>query len=155
VSLEDMRLAWWLGEIRYLPARLIGRAPPADGRRPFMETLIDGGTLLLRDDRPTEIVTGSAGQLHRIVDQAPVRFADRAAFDTFDDPDHEKLFMSIRVAPTGTSGEQWLVLEHATQALSPAAGRKFRRYWIVIRPMGAFVTRQLLKAVCRVAERDH
>ena len=155
VSLEDMRLAWWLGEIRYLPARLIGRALPADGRRPFMQTLIDGGTLLLRDDRPTEIVTGSAGRLHRIVDQAPVLFPDRTAFDSFDDPDHEKLFMSIRVAPAGRPGEQWLVLEHATRALSPAAERKFRRYWRVIRPMGAFVTRQLLKAVARLAERGH
>jgi hypothetical protein len=155
VSPEDMRLAWWLGEIRYLPARLIGRAPPADGRRPFLQTLIDGGTLLLRDDRTTEIVTGSAGQLHRIVDQAPVLFPDRAAFDTFDDPEHEKLFMSIRVAPTGAPGEQWLVLEHATRALSPAAERQFGRYWRVIRPMGAFVTRQLLKAIARLAERDH
>ena len=155
VTLEDMRIAWWLGAIRYLPARLLGRAPPAHARRPFMETLIDGGTLLLRDDGPTEIVTGSAGQLHRIVDQAPVVFANRAAFDSFDDPDHEKLFMSVRVAPTGAPGEQWLVLEHATRALSPAAERKFRRYWVVIRPMGAFVTRQLLKAVARLAERDH
>jgi hypothetical protein len=41
------------------------------------------------------------------------------------------------------------------RALSPAAARKFRRYWVVIRPMGAFVTRQLLKAVSRLAERDH
>jgi hypothetical protein len=155
VSLEDMPLAWWLGGIRYLPARLIGRAPAVDGRRPFVETLIAGGTLLLRDDRPTEIVTGSAGQLHRIVDQAPVRFADRGAFDRFDDPRHEKLFMSIRVAPTGAPAEHWLVLEHATRALSPAAARKFERYWLMIRPMGAFVTRQLLKAVARLAERDH
>ncbi len=155
VTLEEMRIAWWLGAVRYLPARLIGRAPPAHARRPFMETLIDGGTLLLRDDRPTEIVTGSAGQLHRIVDQAPLLFPDRAVFDTFGDPDHEKLFMSIRVAPAGRPGEQWLVLEHATRALSPAAERKFRRYWVVIRPMGAFVTRQLLKAVARLAERDH
>jgi len=52
-------------------------------------------------------------------------------------------------------GEQWLVLEHATRALSPAAARPFRRYWIVIRPMGAFVTRQLRKAVARLAERNH
>jgi hypothetical protein len=84
---------------------------------------------------------------------APYR--TRAAFNTLDDPDHEKLFMSIRVTPTGPPGEHWLVLEHATRALSPAAGRKFRRYWIAIRPMGAFVTRQLLRAVARLAERNH
>lgn len=152
VSLEDMRLAWWLGELRYLPARLLGHVPPADGRRPFMQTLVDGGTLLLRDDRPTEIITGSAGQLHRIIDQAPVRFPDRAAFEAFDDPEHEKLFMSVRVTPTGAPGEQWLVLEHATRALSAAADRKFGRYWRVIRPLGAFVTRQLLNAMRQIAE---
>jgi hypothetical protein len=41
VSLEDMPLAWWLGGIRYLPARLIGRAPdpPApESRRPARRT---------------------------------------------------------------------------------------------------------------------
>jgi hypothetical protein len=35
-----------------------------------------------------------------------------------------------------------------------AAERKFGRYWRVIRPMGAFVTRQFLKAVARLVERD-
>ena len=57
--------------------------------------------------------------------------------------------MSFRVAPTGQPHEQWLVLEHATRALSPAAGREFARYWRVIKPMGAFVTWQLLRAVRR------
>jgi len=153
VVLPDMKLAWLLGEIRYLPSRLAGRRPGSESRQPFLSSLWQGGTLLLRDNAPCEIITGSAGQLHRIVDQATVRFSDRAAFDAFDSPNHEKLFMSLRVAPSGAAGEYWLVLEHATRALSLAAERRFRSYWRVIRPTGAFVSRELLKAVRDRAER--
>src|SRR5205085_2699506 len=60
--------------------------------------------------------------------------------------------MSVRVAPTGGPGEHWLVLEHATRALSPVAERKFTRYWGVIKPIGAFVSWQLLRAIRRRAE---
>ena len=109
-----MKIAWLLGELRYLPSRLAGRMPAADSSRPFMKTLVEGGTLVLLDDAPREVITGSAAQLHR-VHQAPRRFANREAFDAFDDPGYEKLFMSVRVAPTGRPGEHWLVLEHATR----------------------------------------
>ena len=135
VTLRDMKLAWALGELRYLPSRLFGHMPAVDSTRPFLSLLIEGGTLILRDDSPHELITGSAAQLHR-VNQAPRRFATREAFDAFSDPAHEKLFMSIRVAPTGRPHEQWLVLEHATRALSPLAERKFARYWRVIKPLG-------------------
>jgi hypothetical protein len=151
VTLRDIKLAWLLGELRYLPSRLAGYMPAADSRAPFWKTLLDGGTLVLHDDVPREVITGSAAQLHR-VHQAPRRFPDCEAFETFEDPGYEKLFMSVRVAPTGRPGEQWLVLEHATRALSPLAERKFARYWRVMKPMGAFVTRQLLRSVRRRAE---
>jgi hypothetical protein len=147
VALPDMKLAWLLGEIRYLPARMIGHNSPGGANEAFLSLLKKGGTLMLEDDRPREVITGSAGQLHRVIDQAPVLFKSREAFDAFDDANHEKLFMSLRVAPTGLPGESWLVLEHATRALSIEAERKFRRYWRVIRPMGAFVSRELLRAV--------
>jgi hypothetical protein len=125
--------------------------PPVESTRPFLSMLIDGDSLILRDDSPHELITGSAAQLHRM-NQAPRRFVNREAFEAFDDPAHEKLFMSLRVEPTGRAGDHWLILEHATCALSPAAERKFARYWRVIKPTGAFVTWQLLRAIRRRAE---
>jgi hypothetical protein len=152
VALRDMKLAWLLGELRYLPSRMAGQMPATDSTQPFLTVLLGSGNLLLHDDAPTEVITGSAAQLHR-VHQAPRQFENREAFEAFDDPDHEKLFLSVRVAPTGRPGQNWLILEHATRALSPLAERKFSRYWRVIKPTGAFVTRQLLRAVRRRAER--
>jgi hypothetical protein len=152
VTLQDMKVAWLLGELRYLPSRLAGRMPAADPRRPFLSALIEGGTLVLRDDSPRELITGSAAQLHR-VHQRPVHFEGVASFEAFADPRYQKLFMSIRVAPTGRPNEQWLVLEHATRPLSRLSRRRFAPYWRVIEPMGAFVTWQLLRSIRRRAER--
>ena len=126
VTLRDMKIAWLLGELRYLPSRLAGRMPAADSSRTFMKALVEGGTLVLLDDAPREVITGSAAQLHR-VHQAPQRFDNREAFEAFDEPGYEKLFMSVRVSPAGRAGEHWLVLEHATRAQSPLAERQFAR----------------------------
>jgi hypothetical protein len=40
-----MKLAWLLGEIRYLPSRLCGRGPRVDQKRPFFLRLTEGTTL--------------------------------------------------------------------------------------------------------------
>jgi hypothetical protein len=87
VTLRDMKLAWLLGELRYLPSRLAGRMPATDSTRPFLSMLLEGGTLVLRDDAPCEVVTGSAARLHH-VHQAPQRFANLEDFEAFNDPDH-------------------------------------------------------------------
>ena len=116
VTLSEMALARRWGSFVTCPSRLGGHPPAGDREKPFLSMLTAGGTLILADDTPREIITGSAGQLHRIVDQAPARFDSRQAFDAFNDPGYEKLFMSLRVEPTEVPGEYWLVLEHATRA---------------------------------------
>ena len=103
VTLRDMKLAWLLGELRYLPSRLAGRMSAGDSSRPFLRRSSRAARSILRDETPREVITGSAAQLHR-VHQAPQRFANREVFEAFDDPGHEKLFMSVRVAPTGRPG---------------------------------------------------
>jgi hypothetical protein len=152
VTLHDMKLAWWLGELRYLPARLAGHHPQGNPVQPFFASVLESGTLILVDATPREIITGSAGMLHRVTDQAAVRFSTADEFHRFDDPEYEKLFMSIRVEPTERPGEQYLILEHATVPLSQYATQRFRPYWLVIKPTGAFVSRELLKAIGRRAE---
>ena len=152
VTLRDMKLAWLLGELRYLPARLLGRQGAGDSTKPFFASLLNRGTVILADRTPREIVMGSAGVLHRIVDQAPVHQVDKGSFHAFSDPAYEKLIMSFRVEASGRVGHRLIVLEHATVPLSPDAARRFKPYWSFIRPTGAFVSRQLLKAIARRAE---
>jgi hypothetical protein len=127
----------------------VPRTPP---NVPFLSQVIGSGSVVLCDERPRELILGCAGRLHQIVDQAIVRFGSRDAFDAFGDPDCEKLIISLAVEPTDQRDEWLLVLEHATRPLSRAAERKFRRYWLAIKPTGAFVSRRLLDAVAARAE---
>lgn len=59
-----------------VPSRLLRRMPAVDSTQPLLSLLVEGGTVVLRDDSPHELITGSAGQLHR-VDQAPPQCATR------------------------------------------------------------------------------
>jgi hypothetical protein len=155
VTAEEMPVAKALGTLRYLPGRVLGRNNVAAGAgEPFIAALLKNGTVVLAETPDTELVTGSAGKYHQLLDQEPQPFTTAEEFHSFADPDCQKLVMSLRVEPTGTRGLNRLVLEHRTQALSDESRRRFRRYWRVIKPTGAFVTKQLLWAVKVRAERQ-
>jgi hypothetical protein len=152
VTANEMPIATAIGTLRYLPGRLLGRKPPSDDGAPFIATLLSSGTVILEEEHEREIVFGSAGKYHQLTDQEPRLFETAEQFLTFDDPGYQQLVMSLRVEPTATPGRNRLVLEHRTHPLSESSRRKFRRYWRVIKPSGAFVTKQLLQAIKRRAE---
>lgn len=153
VTVDDMPIAKAMGTLRYLPGRLLRRRNvESTAGEPFMESLLKNGTVVLAADSGREVVVGGAGKYHQLLDQEPRPFTIADDFRAFSDPDFQKLVMSLRVEPTGTPGLSRLVLEHRTQPLSEASRRRFRRYWRVIKPTGAFVTKQLLWAAKRRAE---
>jgi hypothetical protein len=152
VTLADMPLARVLGELRYLPGLLTGhRAGTGAVDAPFFDELTRTGNLVLAEEPDREIVVGMIGRLHQVLDQEPVRLDDRAAFARFDEPGYEKLAMSLRIEGDDAERGCLLVLEHRTLALDPFAEKRFGQYWLVIKPMGAFVTGQLLRAIRRRA----
>jgi hypothetical protein len=155
VSLREMPLARLVGTLRYLPA-LLGsgeakRRARLDARRPFVPAVASGRGSVVLEQVPDELVVGTVAKLHQIRDQEPADVRTPAEFAAFAVPNHERLAMSLRTLPWGD--RSLLVFEHRTQATDALAHRRFARYWLVIRPGGAFVSRQLLRAVARRAER--
>lgn len=153
VTLADMPLAKFLGELRYLPARLMGKQAEAPATEPFMKLVMaESGNVLLAETPERELVVGSVGKYHNLLDQQIASLQSPAEFLRFDQPNYQKLAMSFRIAGSEPTAGYKLILEHRTHALSPAARAKFALYWLGIKPGGNFVSWLLLRAIKRRAE---
>jgi hypothetical protein len=151
VTLAEMPLATFFGNLRYLPGRMLGRTPPTLNARPFFETA-DMHPLLEVPDH--EVVFVTVGRLHDLTDQQFVQIRDVASFERFSDPDYQKLAISIRLEPSHQPGANRLIMEHRTLPLGPSARWKFELYWwLLIKWTSNFMGGLLLDAVVRRAER--
>jgi hypothetical protein len=149
VTLRDMPIAWLMGALRYLPQSLLGNAPDAGPDQPFFAMLRCSTCAIALAERPGEVALGIIGRLHQLADQDPQQLSGARAFRAFDRPGFEKLALSVRVLPHDDTNV--VVVEHRIQALGRSARLRFGLYWLVIKPMGAFVTYQMLRAVRRIA----
>jgi hypothetical protein len=151
VTLAEMPLAYTLGTIRYLPGRLTGRTKPRpdERTRAFLELLAPP----IAEDPDREVVFGTVGKLHNLLDQQFVPFDSREAFDAFDQAGYEKFVQSFRISGDDDAVGYTLVAEHRTLALDPIARRKFALYWYaLVGWSGNWLLRMLLTAVKRRAE---
>jgi hypothetical protein len=140
VSLGDIpaaRALWWL--------RRLGR-PYGGAERPFVDGALENAVLL--EDVPGEgVVLGLTGQFWRVRggDDNP-RPRNRDEFLAYDRPDACKAVIDFRVGPT------LLTTETRVHVPDAAARRKFRRYWLVIRPFSGLIRILFLRAARRRAE---
>lgn len=139
VSISDIpavRALWWI--------RRLGR-PYGDSTRPFIGGGLPGVVL---EDVPEEgIVLGSTGQFWRVRgdrNAATPKTADE--FLAYTRADTCKAVIDFRV------GASSLSTETRVHVADPAARRKFRRYWLVIRPFSGLIRILLLRAARRRAE---
>jgi hypothetical protein len=139
VSIADIpaaRALWWL--------RRLGR-PYGDSGKPFVGGELPG--VVLDDVQEEGIVLGLTGQFWR-----PRRGRDPYGpttgdgFVAYTRPDSCKAVIDFRI------GHGRLSTETRVHVADPAARRKFRRYWLVIRPFSGLIRILLLRATRRRAE---
>ena len=155
VTLADMPLAHALGTLRYLPGRVLRKQSPAGDQlsQPFLRFAMP---LRLGEDPGREIVIGTVGKFHNLLDQQFVDLPDLFTFTRFNDAAYQKLAMSFRAVPEPGGTRTRLTSDHRTLALSASSRRKFAVYWYLMVGWGGDVMlRLLLRAVKRRAEADH
>ena len=139
VSMADIpvaRLLWWL--------RRLGRHY-GDGSRPFVGGELPG--VVLDDVRGEGVVLGLTGQFWRLRGGADAEKPTSAdAFLVYDRADACKAVIDFRI------DRGRLSTETRVHVGDPASRRKFRRYWLVIRPFSGLIRILLLRAVRRRAE---
>ena len=140
VSVADIPIAralWWV--------RRLGRTY-GDSTKPFIGGALPGVVL---EDVPGEgIVLGLTGQFWRVLggERDPAAPATAEEFLAYARPDTCKAVVDFRV------GASSLTTETRVHVADPAARRKFRRYWFVVRPFSGLIRILLLRAARRRAE---
>ena len=140
VSIADIPVAralWWM--------RRLGR-PTGDMTKPFVSSELPG--LMLDDVRGEGIVLGLTGQFWKIRGgyRDPTRPSTPDEFIEYARPDMCKAVIDFRV------GDASLSTETRVHIADPAARRKFRGYWLVIRPFSGLIRILFLRAARQRAE---
>jgi hypothetical protein len=139
VSVSDIAVARAL-----LWVRRLGR-PYGDAAKPFVAGELPG--VVLDDVRGQGIVLGLTGQFWRLQGGHDANRPTTAdGFLAYARPDICKAVIDFRI------GHNRLSTETRVHVGDPVARRKFRRYWLVIRPFSGLIRILLLRAARRRAE---
>src|SRR5436189_73997 len=123
---------------------------PAQVHRLTLDRLVAGGFLRLGEREGREVALGLVGRFWM---PSGGRVKVRPdAFGDFGESGNAKVVWTFAVEPLGT-GTTRLVTETRVQCLDAASRRRFRLYWLVVRPFSGLIRHAMLGAVAREATR--
>jgi hypothetical protein len=143
--------------VRTLPervARLLGRpAPPAHAARlPLRGERPMAGWLSLGEVAEQEIALGAVGRFWKpVIEWYDVSAMTPERFAAFDGPGWGRIAMSLSLRPYG-AGRTLLSYEARTAVGDPDSGRRFSRYWWLVRPFVGQIMRATLATLAADAE---
>lgn len=147
----DVPIAVFLMRLRSLPAGyLYGKPFQKNDRISFLENASRFGFLLLAEREPEEIVLGIAGQFWKPGGGRFCDLKDAGEFRNFHEPGFVKVGWNFSIS----SDAPGAVLRTETRILATdeSSRRKFRLYWLLVRPGSGWIRRAILKAVKQQAE---
>ena len=150
VDLSQSTITRWL-----LARRGLTRLFQARGRsRKSTLTLadfMDGGFVLLGEDRPREFLLGLVGRFW--TPTGCVQKLDADGFRSFAQPGFAKAAWNFCLREKG-SGRTELATETRVWCLDAQSRRRFRLYWFFVGPFSGWMRREALRLVKKEAERD-
>ncbi|MEK6334385.1 MAG: hypothetical protein AABM67_05500 [Acidobacteriota bacterium] len=134
--------------LRSLPTFLLQRSPPRN-QKLTLQTLIDSGFGLLSEKPGQEIVLGVTGRFWR-----PTGNLSPFARRDFDQPVPTGMARGIWNFRVEETAPQQTTLSTETRVIcgDPGSRRKFRAYWLLVRPFSGLIRRLMLKNVKRAVE---
>ena len=140
VSAREVRL---FGPLMWL--RRFGRSSRAfDPDAPLLGEMLKNGFMRVGERPGEELVVGAIGRFWSPLGNKPRRVDDFAGFA---EPGYAKAALNFSVRPEGDGSR--ITTETRIAGTDAAAARKFRRYWLLIRPGSGAIRRSWLKAIRR------
>ncbi len=124
----------------------IGREPG----RLTLDALARAGFFQLGERPGSEILFGTIGRFWK--PSGGMRATDPAEFDAFSEPGFAKAGWNFAVSPA-PDGTSVLTTETRVLCTDPASRRRFRLYWLAIRPWSGLIRRDMLRVIRAEAER--
>ena len=130
--------------------RLLLRARGMPGDRLRLDRIEQSGFRVLADRPGGEIVFGLIGRFWTA--SGGIRRFESADFTGFDEPGYAKAVWGFRMSAVRGGGTM-LETETRVQCTDARSRRRFRLYWLVVRPGSGLIRRLILREIRRCAER--
>ena len=145
--------------LRVVPAALGGSRAARErlaalrtgGRRLTLQGIVDWGFTVLCEQPERELVLGLTGQFWKL--SGGITPTAAASFRHGPPPGHAQAAWNFTLTPS--QGGTWLTTETRVRCGDAIARRRFRPYWLLVRPFSGLLRRVILGAIRREAEHVH